>query len=87
MKQRFRFLAVADKEYREAVKYYVDNAGVKIADNFIDKVDAVIELIEDYPESGRILDEIEGVRSSRVPNFPYRIFYAVEHPDGRGRLV
>ena len=44
-KVSFKWAIEAEKNFTETVDYILDNFGVDVALNFIDKVDAIIELI------------------------------------------
>ena len=64
-----RFDDDARHEYLEAIRFY---GGA--AERFVQAVDVAIEQIRGDPERFR---EVEpGVRSCRVPKFPYSILYA-----------
>ena len=76
-KYKFRFVKEAEQEYDAAALYYAENGGIDVAERFIIKVDTVIEMLEMYPNAGDNLKEIPGVKSARVPKYPYRIFYTV----------
>jgi len=38
-----------------------------------------MDILEDCPEAGIPLEKVVGVRSVRVPKFPYRIYYRINH--------
>lgn len=63
-----RFDDDARHEYLEAIRFYG-----RAAERFVQAVDVAIEQIRGDPERFR---EVEpGVRSCRVPKFPYSILY------------
>jgi addiction module RelE/StbE family toxin len=41
------------------------------------RIRIIIELVGQYPASGRVLEERPGVRAIPLGNYPYRIFYTV----------
>lgn len=68
---KYRYDSEAREEYRNAIHFYG-----KAAERFFDAVESTIVKIRNSPTQFR---EIEpGVRVSRVPDFPYAIYYIIE---------
>lgn len=76
--------AAAKRDAELIVSGYVDEAGVDVAVNFIDALEGAYRFISDNPKAGSprygMMLDIPGLRSWRVPGFPYLIFY-VERAD------
>ncbi|MDR0843337.1 MAG: type II toxin-antitoxin system RelE/ParE family toxin [Acidobacteriota bacterium] len=72
---KFNFVDEAKKEYEAAARYYLDNGGIDVAERFVLKVDTVIEMLEMWPNAGRNLDEISGIKCSVIPKYPYQLYY------------
>jgi toxin ParE1/3/4 len=76
--------ARADQDLLEAVEYYLQEAGDRVASRFVDAVERAFRQIARHPASGspRYALELEfpGVRCWPVKHFPYLIFY-VERED------
>ncbi len=65
---------VADKELKEATRYYeskVDGLGFA----FLDEVERVVDLIRDNPESAPRIYKV--VRRKILRGFPYSIMYSI----------
>jgi plasmid stabilization system protein ParE len=41
------------------------------------RIRTIVELIAQFPSSGRMLEERPGIRVIPLGNYPYKIFYAV----------
>jgi toxin ParE1/3/4 len=69
----------AREDVEEAVLYYRDEAGERIALDLIDAVAAAFRAIAEYPGSGspRYTHELDlpGLRYRQVGGFPYLVFY------------
>lgn len=79
-----RVREAAHRETEAAVDYYNREAGLAVALDFIDALQATYRLISDHPGAGSPRYAIElaipGLRSRRVKGFPYLVFY-VERDD------
>jgi toxin ParE1/3/4 len=77
--------AAAERDVKDTVAYYRDEAGPEIAFGFIDSLEAAIAHLCDYPLSGSLRFafelEIPDLRSWALPRFPYLLFYV---PDDNG---
>lgn len=74
-----RYHPEALAELRADVSWY-ENRGAGLGERFEFAVDAVVDGVLDWPESGAVWpgwDGIPVVRSLRVPSFPYRLVYLV----------
>ena len=74
--------AAAEDDVRQAVDYYLNEAGPDIALQFIDELEKVTKHVGDWPGSGsarfaEILG-IPGLRSFALARFPYVVFYIEE---------
>jgi plasmid stabilization system protein ParE len=71
----FEFLPEADEEFREASRYYENEApGVGLA--FIAEVHRVITMVISHPLAAK---QIRGtIRSKVLLHFPYSLFYYIE---------
>jgi len=70
-----KFHSEAREEFFEAASYYEDQV-VGLGDIFIDEVENVLEVIEQFPSSGTKITPSE--RRFLVSRFPYGIVYTVE---------
>lgn len=75
---------LARRDVEEAVNYYAQEAGERIALGFIDALEAAYDGIARQPGAGspRYAHELRlpGLRSWRLGRYPYLVFY-VEQPD------
>ena len=72
----------ASAELRADVSWY-EERGPGLGDRFEAALDSVIDGVLEWPESGSVWpgwESISGVRSRRLPGFPYRLVYLVQ-PD------
>lgn len=72
---KFKLLAPAAAELREAAKYYEARVS-GLGFDFIIEVRAAISRIVDNPEAWQLLDE--EIRRCRTHRFPYGIIYTIE---------
>ncbi|WP_445666289.1 type II toxin-antitoxin system RelE/ParE family toxin [Fodinibius sp. AD559] len=70
-----KFHSEARKEFFKAANYYEDQV-VGLGDIFIDEIENVLEVIEQFPSSGTKITPTE--RRFLVSRFPYGIVYTVE---------
>jgi len=72
--------AAADLE--EIINWMADHHSNQTAGSFIDRIDTEITRLPGYPESGRIIPELE---RQNIPKYreiiisPWRVFYMVEN--------
>ena len=73
----------ARQDMEEAVQYYLEQAGGKIAESFVSALEQATIHISEYPTSGslRLAQElnIPGLRSWSLQRYPYLMLY-IEHP-------
>ena len=71
----FEFLTEADEEFREAARYYENEApGVGLA--FITEVHRVMSVIISHPRAAK---KVRGtIRSKVLFHFPYSLLYSIE---------
>lgn len=83
-KKPVRVRRAAHRRAEAAVDYYSREAGLAVALDFIDALQATYRSISDLPGAGSPRYAIElaipGLRSRRLRRFPYLVFY-VEHDD------
>ncbi|HEY6292106.1 MAG TPA: type II toxin-antitoxin system RelE/ParE family toxin [Terriglobia bacterium] len=77
MSRRLTFHNAAERELTDAAAYY-DNSSPGLGASFIDDVELAITQIEQYPESGYLLNRV--VRRVLLRRFPYAVMYSVS-PD------
>lgn len=69
----------AQRDIEEIVTYYLEQSTQQIALNFVDELEAAIEHIQSFPESGspRLAHALDlpGLRSWSCKTFPYLLFY------------
>ena len=71
---RRRFNQGAGGEFLDAVRHYAEAGGP--AARFVDAVEATVAKILEEPKRYRPLEA--GIRTARVPDFPYSIIFMVE---------
>ena len=71
------FSPTAKKEFLAAVAYLLDR-NPTAADNFLDRVDALIDQLERFPESGSYIPEFPNADYRQVFPKPYRFFYRIK---------
>ena len=71
--------AVAQRDIDEAIDYYLQEAGDRVALRFIDAAEATLRSIGQSPAAGspRYAHELNlpGLRSRQLKRFPYLVFY------------
>ena len=71
--------SAASKDIDDALAYYAAEAGAKVANEFIDELQAAVEHLKAHPLTGsfRFAFELElpSLRSWSLQKFPYLIFY------------
>lgn len=72
---RYTFLAEAEREYLDAIKFYEDQK-VGLGAALIHEFERIIEFAIKKPESWRQVHPL-GVRRINLSKFPYAIFYRV----------
>jgi len=78
------YSALAHRDISDTVLYYQKEAGIVVANDFVDSLEEVIERIAAWPSSGSPrfseLLRLPGLRSWKLSRFPYLIF-TMELPD------
>ena len=67
------FLKAAQLEFDKAVDYYAEHASTKLAEAFIDAVQAARQRLTEYPDSGAPVSR--NVRVLHLQRFPYSVVY------------
>ena len=77
LKKKIRFAKEAQSQYDAAVDYLLDR-NPAAAERYVSEVDAALERIQRFPESGSVLRRsAKGpIRQFLVP--PYRFFYRID---------
>ena len=76
MKQfKVKFRRSALDDVREAKAWY-EGQLTGLGKKFGERLDAVVERLSHYPESGPVVDGL--VRKTNLRRFPYTVFYVVE---------
>ena len=70
-----RFTSAANRDVKRALDYYKRVAGVKVAENFIDQLEAKVARITKNPTSYRIVTR--DLRCANLDRFPYQIVYRI----------
>ena len=70
-----KFHSEARKEFLKASEYYEEQV-LGLGDEFIDEVEKVLEIIENYPNSGKKITKSK--RRFLVSRFPYGVIYSVK---------
>jgi toxin ParE1/3/4 len=72
-----KIAAPAEAEFREAVGWYQER-DLRVADRFIGETRNILRLIEDYPQIGGRVPEVEDPQVRRMPihTFPYHVVFA-----------
>jgi len=74
MSRRLSFHEAAERELTDAAAYY-HNSSPGLGNSFVDDVERSITQIEEYPESGYLLNR--AVRRVLLRRFPYAVMYSV----------
>ena len=82
MPKRLVFRAASREDAKAIADHYWEAAGEQIALRFIDALQHTYLSIEKNPLLGSmrysVVANMPGLRSRRIPRFPYLVFYAVE---------
>ncbi len=73
---KVRLLSWANKEIAFSAQYYLEEAGARIADRFLDEIKAAQANIGEAPELYRIYGK--DIRVARLLTFPYSIYFRVK---------
>ncbi len=74
---RVIYSSAANRDVKRALDYYNRKAGVKVAADFIDQLEAKAAKILKSPEPYRIV--VGDLRCANLDRFPYQIFYRIAH--------
>jgi plasmid stabilization system protein ParE len=69
------FTSAANRDVKRALDYYKSEAGAKVAENFIDRLESAIARILRGPESYRIVTR--DLRCANLDRFPYQVVYRI----------
>ncbi|MBN1653130.1 MAG: type II toxin-antitoxin system RelE/ParE family toxin [Deltaproteobacteria bacterium] len=82
---RYRFLAIARREYLEAVRWYRDDVqDIELAQDFIASFRQRLERIQRFPHSGALVigfDVPFDIRRAKLKRFPFHIFFTVRETE------
>ncbi|MEI8134964.1 MAG: type II toxin-antitoxin system RelE/ParE family toxin [bacterium] len=70
---KLRYNQISFEEYTEAVEYYLTNSS-KAAREFIDEVERVEEILQQFPHIG--YEEFPELRKFPLQGFPYTFIYS-----------
>ena len=75
---RLIILAPAEAEFRQAVAWYRDH-DPRVANRFADEARNTLQLIEEFPQIGSRVPEIDDPSVRRMPihTFPYHVVFVV----------
>ncbi len=73
----YRFLAEAQNEFQEQVRYF-DEQAVGLGDRFIQDLEAAVLVVRGHPASGALVST--NVRKWVLRAFPFNVYY-VDTPD------
>jgi plasmid stabilization system protein ParE len=66
--------SAAERDVKRALDYYLKEAGTKVAEDFINQLEATVERIRQNPEAYRV---VKGLRCANLDRFPYQIVYRI----------
>lgn len=69
------FSSAANRDVKRALDYYMREAGLKVADDFIAQLEVKVEKIIENPELYRIV--VRDLRCANLARFPYQIVYRI----------
>ena len=69
------FLEAAQIEFDQAVDYYIEHAGPKLAEDFLNAVQKARQHLSEYPESGAPVSK--NMRVLHLQRFPYAVVYRI----------
>lgn len=72
---RIIYSSAANRDVKQALDYYDREAGSKVANDFINELEAKALKILDRPESYRVL--VNDLRCANLDRFPYQIVYRI----------
>jgi plasmid stabilization system protein ParE len=72
------YLDDARTEYYDALIYYKERS-INAAVGFETALATVEGLLSDFPEIGRVLEEFPTIRKIQIVNYPYTIYYRLDH--------
>ncbi len=72
---RLIYSSAANRDVKRALDHYKREAGVKVASDFIDRLEAKAAKILQRPESYRII--VKDLRCANLDRFPYQIIYRI----------
>jgi len=67
--------SAAERDVKRALDYYLSEAGVEVADDFIDRLEAKLKKIKKNAELYRVVSK--GLRNAELDRFPYSIVYRI----------
>lgn len=67
--------SAAERDVKRAVDYYLREAGIEVADDFIDRLETKLAKIKKNPELCRVVTK--DLRSAELDRFPYSIVYRI----------
>lgn len=67
---------LARSELAAAFRFYRQEAGIRIAERFLDEFERIVQVIEHCPELGTPAGE--GQRSYPMHDFPYSVIYSIK---------
>ena len=69
------FSSAANRDVKRALDYYMHEAGSKVANDFIARLEAKVETILENPELYSVV--IKNLRCANLDRFPYQIIYRI----------
>ena len=82
---KYRLHPEARRDLRDAARFYEDQAGAALAQQFLAEFDRSIALLLEYPYLGGAW--LYGKRRLRMQRFRYHIVYGIEHDEVRVMAV
>ena len=70
------FTSAANRDVKRALDYYKRAAGIKVAENFIDRIESKVARVLANPESYNVVTK--DLRCANLDHFPYQIVYRIE---------
>lgn len=71
-----RFISASNRDIRQILEYYLNEAGAELAADFCDELEAVIDRIKRSPNAYPLIDDER--RRILFERFPFQIIYRVE---------
>ncbi len=72
---RIAYSSAADRDVKSALDYYKREAGVKVASDFIDQLEAKAAKILESPKLYRVV--MKDLRCANLDRFPYQVIYRI----------